>query len=450
MGQRPRDLDPYRSLRHYLGARLRHRRTAAGLSLSELAGRVYLSQSTLRMVELGERPLDGEAAARLDAELDTGEEFSSLLPWTGREPGEPGDGALTTDLLTLAWMVGRLGVMIDRRTLLQLATTVSASATIDVPDLGERLQRALTRPRGLSDETLTLIEDRTAGWHLIEAMLPAPVLMRGLTAHLREVTALLETCPRSPVRARLARAAGETAVLAAWASWDAGHAGQAARYFRAARTVSEETEDTLVGVCAAAYRSYMQTGPDAPVHARALLSEAREAVDGRRHPLVDAWLLAREAEEAAALGDPAATGLIRRAEAAYHTGEPQARPWVRFLNDARLRSMQLRVYALAGDETRALPLVDELAACAKACEPPRRAAVFYSEAALATARVGDHAQAVHYAERAADLAARAISRFAASHLADVENALARSSLAGARAARQRVAEARRAVDASPR
>lgn len=86
MPQRPRELEPYRSLLHYFGARLRHHRDRVGWSQAQLGRKVYKSGSLIRMIEVGERSVDVDLARRLDEALDAHGELVSLEPWTQQPP----------------------------------------------------------------------------------------------------------------------------------------------------------------------------------------------------------------------------------------------------------------------------------------------------------------------------------------------------------------------------
>jgi transcriptional regulator with XRE-family HTH domain/tetratricopeptide (TPR) repeat protein len=72
MPQRPKDLSPALSPRHWFGAELRHWRTRRGLSQEALGLLVHLSAGMIGKIEKAERTCDLELAIALDAALDTG------------------------------------------------------------------------------------------------------------------------------------------------------------------------------------------------------------------------------------------------------------------------------------------------------------------------------------------------------------------------------------------
>jgi transcriptional regulator with XRE-family HTH domain len=145
------------------------------------------------------------------------------------------DPAAIPDLLTLAWMAGSLTSHLDRRAVLQLAATLVTSPLLGVEEPTERLAYALAGPAGVQDDTITFLDQRTSGLHRIEPMFAARLVHRSIMTHLREVTALLEGDPGDVARSRLARIAGESAVLAAWTAWDLGEGAHSARMYRVTR-----------------------------------------------------------------------------------------------------------------------------------------------------------------------------------------------------------------------
>jgi len=70
MAAHSRLLEPNRSAQHFFGAELRHRRTAAGLSLAALAGMVFVTADMLGKVEAAQRFPSLDLAQRSDIVLD--------------------------------------------------------------------------------------------------------------------------------------------------------------------------------------------------------------------------------------------------------------------------------------------------------------------------------------------------------------------------------------------
>ncbi|WP_428963110.1 helix-turn-helix domain-containing protein [Micromonospora fluostatini] len=72
MEQRPAELRPHASARHFLGAELRCWRQQRGLSLARLAALVYVSPDLLGKIEKAERTASLDVLARCDEVLETG------------------------------------------------------------------------------------------------------------------------------------------------------------------------------------------------------------------------------------------------------------------------------------------------------------------------------------------------------------------------------------------
>ena len=107
-----------------------------------------------------------------------------------------------------------------RRDLLKLAAQLGATTALD-PDIWERLSRALTRPGTVDEALVREMEARSAGFYLLEEIVPAQAVLKVLTAHLREVSTLLAGTAGDPdddLRRRLIVAAGESSLLAGWSA----------------------------------------------------------------------------------------------------------------------------------------------------------------------------------------------------------------------------------------
>ncbi|WP_271190020.1 helix-turn-helix domain-containing protein [Dactylosporangium matsuzakiense] len=74
-------MTPHASPRQFLGAELRCWREQWGLSLAELAGRVFVSPDMLRKVEKAQRTATPDLLNACDAVLDTGGAFGRLLAY---------------------------------------------------------------------------------------------------------------------------------------------------------------------------------------------------------------------------------------------------------------------------------------------------------------------------------------------------------------------------------
>lgn len=162
-----------------------------------------------------------------------------------------------------------------------------------------------------------------------------------LGGHLETLTALI---PRSgPHRTALTVAAGETAALAGWAAYDVGDIDTARHYYKTAALAGREAAHPAVVALAMGYASYAVSSDKA----RDMLAAAQEHVRGAGYAAARSWLAAREAEEAAAIGDDmGAVRALDRATTVFDYADPDAeQAWIRFYQRPRLDSLMVSTYA---------------------------------------------------------------------------------------------------------
>jgi transcriptional regulator with XRE-family HTH domain len=357
-------------------------------------------------------------------------------------PDVSADTTGTPDLLTVAWMAGSLNNHVDRRAVLQLAATLFAAPLLGVEEPMERLAFALIGPAALQEDTVTFLEQRTVGLHRIEPMFQARLVHRSIMSHLREVTALLEGHPRDSLRPRLLRVAGESAVLAAWTGWDLGEAAHSARMYRITETAARTADDPVIIACANTYRSYATSGPTAHEDARNLLAHARECLPEAGENATRAWVLGREAEEAAAIGDPAAGELIKQASEAFEDARPQReRPWTRFLDETRMSALALSTHTRLGNEQQVNDLAQDL--LASVTPASKRAALINADVGIAAIRLGDISSGLTYGRRSLEAVRASETSFGLWRLEELARALAQESRA--RELRNEIRQARRSL-----
>jgi len=423
-----------------------------GISQGQMAGLTGIPQGRLSEYKTGKRVptlntleafADGLGMpehARRALGLAPAGEVDGAPAWA--VPAEP---AAFPDLLTLAWMAGSLTNHMDRRAVLQLAATLVTSPLLGVEEPMERLAYALTGPTAVHDDTIIFLEQRTVGLHRIEPMFQARVVHRSIMTHLREVTALLEGHPEDALRARLARIAGESAVLGAWTAWDLGEDTQSARMYRIAGIAARAASDPVIMACAHTYRSYATAGPSAHQDARNTLTQARTCLPERGEDATRAWVLGREAEEAAAIGDPAAGELIKQAVEAFHRARPQKeRPWTRFLDEPRMSALELSTHTRLGNEQRVHELADNLLATVTPAS--KRAALINADVGIAAISLGDVNTGINYGRRSLEAVRASETSFGLWRLEELARALSQEPRA--RELRAEIKQTRRAL-ASP-
>jgi transcriptional regulator with XRE-family HTH domain len=314
--------------------------------------------------------------------------------------GLPAD---TFDLQQLAETVGRNGTPVRRRDLLALAAQAGATTVLD-PDIWERLARALTRP-GTADEALVReMEARSAGFYLLEEIVPAQAILKVLIAHLREVSILLagtSAGPHGELRRRLIVAAGESSLLAGWSATALGDSGAARNLYDTAIKAAGEARDPAMTACALAYRSYIPAAKGSHGRARILLAQALDTVPAQASPATAAWVAARHAEESALLGEKQdALRSWRQAEEAFSIADPdEDRPWTKFLNQDRFDTFRITTYLKTGKFDEAQQTADAMLARLSP-EEGKRAAVIREIIAAANLARGSAAEAAQVAQGA--------------------------------------------------
>jgi transcriptional regulator with XRE-family HTH domain len=365
---------------------------AHGITQGQMCARTGLAQSTLSNYKRGKNQAEWTSTfEKLANGLDMPLPLRQALGLTGdaspnssRPTASAGAGiqADTFDLQLLAEAIGRNGTSVKRRDMLALAAQLGATAALAQSGAWERLAYALTNPSAMNEADIKKMEARSAGFHHLEEIVSAPVLLKGLTVHLREVSTLLNGSADdagSGLRRRLIVVAGESSVLAGWLASDIGDSATARNFYDTAVKAAEQAGDPAIAACALAYRSYIPSTKGASGRARILLTEALENISETESPATVAWIAARHAEESAQLGDKGqALASWGRAEEAFSICDPdEDRAWTRFLDQNRFDSYRIATYSKTGR----LDEAQEIAAAVlgRLTQPDRKKAVIIFE-----------------------------------------------------------------------
>ncbi|WP_433229076.1 helix-turn-helix domain-containing protein [Actinomadura formosensis] len=417
------------------GEKLRALMAERQISQRKLAKRVPCDGGHLSKIVNGRKNPSPELAQRLDELLDADGELVTLArarrkasqgirSGGGANGGDPDDSTIAPlDLLSLAWTVGRLDQGVDRRSVLQLAPAVAAAPALGVGDPIERITRALTRPTSLGEDVVTHLEARCIGFHRLECVFPAKRLFRALLAHLNEITSLLEAGAADRWRMRLARIAGESAVLGAWLAWELGDVARSSALYRVAELAARESGDPVIRACSAIYQSFALSEVVGHHAAFRTLEGARSLVPDHGDLATRAWLMGRRAEEAAALGDISARRLIEEASALMADARPQSeRSWTRCLESPRMSHMRLTIATRLGDARGVHAELDELLMLAN--DPAqKRTGRMLATIGLALTRMGDADEGVRFGERAVEAVRVSEAAYATSRLTELGDAL---------------------------
>lgn len=231
-----------------------------------------------------------------------------------------------------------------RRNLITAAAGITAAAAIEPY---ARLHFALTRGPGRIDQPLAdHLYQVTSELYDREATTTAAILAPELGRHLDALAGLLSVAQDEQVRRTLTLAAGEAAALGGWLAHDQDRMPDAYGYWNAATRAAKVCGDGPLLALVLCYTSYAAAAQGEHAAAWHMLDGAGQQLRSRAHAAPRAWIAARAAEEAAALGEtgPALVSL-ERAMTAYDYADPgQARPWVRFFDNSRLGSMAVNTY----------------------------------------------------------------------------------------------------------
>ena len=386
---------------------------AHGITQGEISARTGIAQSTLSKYKTGGHQAEFASTFEKIADgLGMPQRLRQALGLTGENsPGRSGGAAGiladTFDLIQLAEVIGRNGTNVKRREMLSLAAALGGAAAVAQSEVWERLAYALTNQTAMNDALVREMEARSAGFHRLEEIVPAPQLLKGLTAQIREVSTLLggtASDPRNELRKRLMVVAGECSVLAGWAASDMGDSATARNFYDTAAKAAKEAKDPEITACALAYRSYMPSAKGANGRARVLLAEALEMLPRNSSQGTLAWIAARHAEESAHLGDSAqALTSWGRAEEAYSVADTEDdRVWTGFLDQNRFDSYRISTLAKVGRLEEAQEVASTL--LARLTQPDRKkAAIIFEDMATAhlargavneTAKLAKHGLAV--------------------------------------------------------
>ena len=364
---------------------------AHGITQGQIGMMTGLAQSTLSNYKRGIHQAEFASVFEKIADgLDMPQRLRQALGLMGESsPSRPGGttGAArvpadTFDLIQLAEVIGRNGTDVKRREMLSLAAALGGSAALAQSEVWERLTYALTNSTSMNDAVVREMEARSAGFHRLEEIVPAPQLLKGLTVQLREVTTLLSgttSNPKDQLRKRLLVVAGESSVLTGWTASVTGDSVTARNFYDTAVTAAQEAKDPEITACALAYRSYLPSIKGANGRARVLLADALKVLPKNCSPGTLAWIAARHAEESAQLGDSVqALSSWNRAEEAYGIADIEDdRVWTRFLDQNRFDSCRIMTLVNIGRLDEAQEVANTV--LARLEHPDRKKAVYIFE-----------------------------------------------------------------------
>jgi transcriptional regulator with XRE-family HTH domain len=310
-----------------LGAELRGRRLAAGLTQQALAGRIGYDRSYLSQVETGAQVPAEQFIVLCERELAVGGRLLSMFrellaerearrqeAHAERWRAGTGGGIAIERVSPIIMPTGSSGGLatpagdpsnseMERRQFFRVLGVASGAVLaetlgVELWDLARAMQAS-----NVSDDMLDAMEASILRLHQVHAKVSPAVMLPHLHEHLRAVTSLLQQSQPIRQRRRLCSIAGHLAGLRAWATFDlADRQGARSWYELALQPAAEAEDDALCGWIFGAW-SLLPSYDGEPADALTLIRRGQNHAGRSLDRTVQAWLNALEARAHAGLGD---------------------------------------------------------------------------------------------------------------------------------------------------
>ncbi|MFE0021889.1 hypothetical protein [Amycolatopsis sp. NPDC059021] len=207
-----------------------------------------------------------------------------------------------------------------------------------------RLSDTMAGKRPADAPTTAMAEKKTRDYFHAEETTPARELIAELRDHHQGLKRMIATANNESLHRRLTSAAGETAALAGWLLFDLARTDEAVKVYENAISAAREAGDPALEACVLGYWSYLAASDDDSPGAVRMLVDASQRVRGA-DPSTQAWILARLAEEEAAVGNAsAALRAMDQAAVVFDYATSESRPWTSFFGPNRFGSLAVSTY----------------------------------------------------------------------------------------------------------
>jgi transcriptional regulator with XRE-family HTH domain len=286
-------------------------------------------------------------------------------------------------ILRLAEYIGRTGNTSD------LATWRALTGPSSLTEPWEHLARIIgEEPHG---PVLDQMAARTRGFYLVAAKLPAQLVIRALTAEVRDIELLLGAWQEDGERRRaLTAIGGETSYLAACCDVDLGQVPGALDLLDTTAAAAKKAGDPALAAMALDGQSHFEAFRGRPRRALELVEQARSACPAEASTGTAAYLWLRTAEAHAALGEisQAARAWDRAEELYAGTNLAADRNWLQlWLGRDCFESVRAVIFAAIRRPKEAAVWADRVAT-RLAGQDGKTDAVALLNAALAQVRIG--------------------------------------------------------------
>jgi transcriptional regulator with XRE-family HTH domain len=361
-------------------------RAVSGLSQQDVADMMGWSQSTVSLIEKGQRDtlFDLRELLRFADMVEMPRE--ALAPVLAGQP----DASLDGDALEEPG--DDVDDDVNRRDFAGLAAGLVAAAVVPEPATSSRVTLAHVRYLQACADSLNGRDQAVGG---------AALLRQALRQRRRARRMLDEADYTEAVGRELLLATGNLTVCAGWLAFDAANIPLARQLFSEALLLAGSAGDVILSAHvlekSSMLSSYIARSANASGRAREGLRLADQAADAARHapmPRLHTLIALRRANAASLMGDHSTfRSAINRARRELDHGVGKDDPaWIRFVDESEITGQEAMGYMNLGAPDKAALLHSE--SLERACLPPRNRACASAQLAAARAGSGDAAGAV--------------------------------------------------------
>jgi tetratricopeptide (TPR) repeat protein len=286
----------------------------------------------------------------------------------------------------------------------QITASQPRSSTVTSSGQDTELLRQITAAGRIDGTVVRVLQGETDNIRLLDRRLGAPAVAGKLEAHIGHIETSLRYSLRPGNRQHLARALADASALAGWQAIDMSRLPRAWAHFERATAAAREAGDPCLLAFAAGEQAYVLLDLHRPAEALAMVRAAYEETHAAIPHQVRSWLLAAEAEMAAAAGEESACrdALDGAAQEIGYGAASEDLPYLA-LNEAHLARWRGNCLVMFGDpQTAAADLAAALAAMDDSFT--RAEASLRCDLAAALHALGEHDEARRHLKKARELA----------------------------------------------
>ena len=282
-------------------------------------------------------------------------------------------------------------------------TAARPRSTVTSSGQGADLLRQITAAGRIDGTVVRVLQGETDNIRLLDRRLGAPAVAGKLEAHIGHIETSLRYSLRPGNRQQLAQALADASALAGWQAIDMNRLSRAWAHFERATAAAREAGDPCLLAFAAGEQAYVLLDLHRPAEALAMVRAAYEKTRTAIPHQVRSWLLAAEAEMAAAAGEESACrhALDGAAQEISHGAASEDLPYLA-LNETHLARWRGNCLIPFADPQTA----DDLAAALAAMDDgfTRAEASLRCDLAAALHVRGEHDEAKRHLRKARELA----------------------------------------------